>query len=719
MKGYWRDQEKTDQVRVVDDNGVVWMHSGDEAEMDEEGFVKITGRIKDLIIRGGENIYPLEIENCLIQHPKIVDASVVGVPDDKYGESVAAFIIAKSSIKASNQIPKIKEITKEEVKGHEILTSTQLAATVNTKACMSRKSISEVDINLAVKKILDPGAPLALRLQSNLLSFGWLALQMLKIIWLIPVLSVHRPSQGHIFRTSSHMSPTSSTPKSQKGNGSHGSSIFLDISQSPDRNSLMLPLDLGGSPVQKPGTIRIQGDDDLMPLEDLGLDLDFGLDVNPEPIRVNDIDTSMFEDLPKHAESKVNKKDCQTDQDGDALMLDDVLGLIPEEAPLPKAEAFASAEGGKEKIIAISVEGDQRNETALMRRTRAPNHVSLLDEDTRLHMDSIRAMSQNYLDIQEDLTVKKKRRMVARNSKANALKFVFGHGIGHVGSVDSMSHHPLSSAFSGVTFAANILNRIVPPSSDERSGDKVRHQEKNPNNSNDGDVEAEDARRARAHLSHDIDVISAHDERSRRNTPVVEDHMGSSFAPWARGGSTAPNSAKSARFTHSRLQSPLGGNVLQDIEHLSSEVGQTMLDYDLLDVGVMGLGDGVGPPAISGEVTKFREYIHGQVRQHMASFGGSATSLKRGGGGRKPMQDEMVWLDFRDFAGPGQVSRGEAARAFLNVLTLATKNECKIRTEYLPAEDNSLLGTHIIEVGFDSVNTHRKKTEEASDILAQ
>ncbi|KAL2891013.1 Sister chromatid cohesion 1 protein 4 [Ceratocystis lukuohia] len=659
---------------------------------------------------------------------------------------------------------------------HEILTSTQLAATVNTKACMSRKSISEVDINLAVKKILDPGAPLALRLQSNLL-FGvsrvynqkcyyvlddaTRMIQKLRLasttdaqdhlvnpcvvraprrqiilednpglLWdpiPIPDFLSHEsllrtslgPSQGHIFRTSSHMSPTSSTPKSQKGNGSHGSSIFLDISQSPDRNSLMLPLDLGGSPVQKPGTIRIQGDDDLMPLEDLGLDLDFGLDVNPEPIRVNDIDTSMFEDLPKHAESKVNKKDCQTDQDGDALMLDDVPGLIPEEAPLPKAEAFASAEGGKEKIIAISVEGDQRNETALMRRTRAPNHVSLLDEDTRLHMDSIRAMSQNYLDIQEDLTVKKKRRMVARNSKANALKFVFGHGIGHVGSVDSMSHHPLSSAFSGVTFAANILNRIVPPSSDERSGDKVRHQEKNPNNSNDGDVEAEDARRARAHLSHDIDVISAHDERSRRNTPVVEDHMGSSFAPWARGGSTAPNSAKSARFTHSRLQSPLGGNVLQDIEHLSSEVGQTMLDYDLLDVGVMGLGDGVGPPAISGEVTKFREYIHGQVRQHMASVGGSATSLKRVGGGRKPMQDEMVWLDFRDFAGPGQVSRGEAARAFLNVLTLATKNECKIRTEYLPAEDNSLLGTHIIEVGFDSVNTHRKKTEEASDILAQ
>ena len=61
--------------------------------MDTEGYIKITGRIKDLIIRGGENIHPLEIENCLLAHPAIADASVVGLPDSHYGEAVAAFVI--------------------------------------------------------------------------------------------------------------------------------------------------------------------------------------------------------------------------------------------------------------------------------------------------------------------------------------------------------------------------------------------------------------------------------------------------------------------------------------------------------------------------------------------------------------------------------------------------------------------------------------------------
>lgn len=63
--------------------------------MDAEGYVKITGRLKDLIIRGGENIHPLEIENCLIGHEAIVDASACGMPDEKYGEVVAVFIIVR------------------------------------------------------------------------------------------------------------------------------------------------------------------------------------------------------------------------------------------------------------------------------------------------------------------------------------------------------------------------------------------------------------------------------------------------------------------------------------------------------------------------------------------------------------------------------------------------------------------------------------------------
>jgi acyl-CoA synthetase (AMP-forming)/AMP-acid ligase II len=69
--------------------------TGDEGFIDREGYITITGRIKDLIIRGGENIHPLEVENCLLAHPQVSDASVVGLPDERYGEAVAAFIIVR------------------------------------------------------------------------------------------------------------------------------------------------------------------------------------------------------------------------------------------------------------------------------------------------------------------------------------------------------------------------------------------------------------------------------------------------------------------------------------------------------------------------------------------------------------------------------------------------------------------------------------------------
>ncbi|BCR89341.1 putative AMP-binding enzyme [Aspergillus chevalieri] len=95
MKEYWNDPDRTAEVMIPDDGGKVWMHTGDEASMSEDGYITITGRIKDLIIRGGENIHPLEIENCLLSHPGIGDVSVVGVPDERYGEVVAAFVIPK------------------------------------------------------------------------------------------------------------------------------------------------------------------------------------------------------------------------------------------------------------------------------------------------------------------------------------------------------------------------------------------------------------------------------------------------------------------------------------------------------------------------------------------------------------------------------------------------------------------------------------------------
>ncbi|KIW04484.1 uncharacterized protein PV09_04243 [Verruconis gallopava] len=95
MKGYWGDEAKTAEVLVPDNEGNIWMHTGDEACMDSDGYVKITGRIKDLIIKGGENIHPLEVENCLLSHDHIKEVSVVGLPDERYGEVVAAFVVRK------------------------------------------------------------------------------------------------------------------------------------------------------------------------------------------------------------------------------------------------------------------------------------------------------------------------------------------------------------------------------------------------------------------------------------------------------------------------------------------------------------------------------------------------------------------------------------------------------------------------------------------------
>jgi acyl-CoA synthetase (AMP-forming)/AMP-acid ligase II len=107
MKGYWGDEERTAEVRKVEKdeegNEEVWMYTGDEASMDKDGYVEITGRIKDLIIRGGENIHPLEIENCLFQHPLVAEVSVVGVPDEKYGESVGAFVIVHEGVVAEGE----------------------------------------------------------------------------------------------------------------------------------------------------------------------------------------------------------------------------------------------------------------------------------------------------------------------------------------------------------------------------------------------------------------------------------------------------------------------------------------------------------------------------------------------------------------------------------------------------------------------------------------
>jgi fatty-acyl-CoA synthase len=88
MIGYWNQPDKT--AEAVD--AAHWMHTGDLAIMDSEGYLAITGRIKDMVIRGGENIYPREIEEFLYTHPDILDAQVIGVPDAKYGEELMVWV---------------------------------------------------------------------------------------------------------------------------------------------------------------------------------------------------------------------------------------------------------------------------------------------------------------------------------------------------------------------------------------------------------------------------------------------------------------------------------------------------------------------------------------------------------------------------------------------------------------------------------------------------
>jgi fatty-acyl-CoA synthase len=98
MKGYWDDPAKT--TEAIDKDG--WMHTGDLATIDAEGYCNIVGRIKDMVIRGGENVYPREIEEFLYTHPQIRDVQVVGVPDHKYGEELCAWVIPREGATLSD-----------------------------------------------------------------------------------------------------------------------------------------------------------------------------------------------------------------------------------------------------------------------------------------------------------------------------------------------------------------------------------------------------------------------------------------------------------------------------------------------------------------------------------------------------------------------------------------------------------------------------------------
>ncbi|MBM7584130.1 fatty-acyl-CoA synthase [Bacillus pakistanensis] len=114
MKGYYKNDEATNFS--IDSDG--WLHTGDLAVMDSNGYCRITGRLKDMIIRGGENIYPREIEEFLYSHPKILDVQVLGVPDEVFGEEVVAWIILKEGQSLSTE--EIRDYCKGKISRHKI-----------------------------------------------------------------------------------------------------------------------------------------------------------------------------------------------------------------------------------------------------------------------------------------------------------------------------------------------------------------------------------------------------------------------------------------------------------------------------------------------------------------------------------------------------------------------------------------------------------------------
>ncbi|PLS01609.1 AMP-binding protein [Neobacillus cucumis] len=114
MKGYYKDITATKEA--IDSDG--WLHTGDLAVMDNNGYCRITGRLKDMIIRGGENIYPREIEEFLYTHPKVLDVQIIGIPDEVYGEEVMAWIILKEGETTSAE--EIIEFCKGKISKHKI-----------------------------------------------------------------------------------------------------------------------------------------------------------------------------------------------------------------------------------------------------------------------------------------------------------------------------------------------------------------------------------------------------------------------------------------------------------------------------------------------------------------------------------------------------------------------------------------------------------------------
>jgi fatty-acyl-CoA synthase len=150
MLGYWNNEEATRSA--ID--AARWMHSGDLAVMDEEGYINIVGRIKDMIIRGGENVYPREIEEFLYTHPKISDVQVIGVPDAKYGEEIMAWVRLRDGETASAE--ELREYCRDKIAHYKIPRYVKLVEAFPTtvtgkvqKFIMREQSIKELGLEAA------------------------------------------------------------------------------------------------------------------------------------------------------------------------------------------------------------------------------------------------------------------------------------------------------------------------------------------------------------------------------------------------------------------------------------------------------------------------------------------------------------------------------------------------------------------------------------------
>jgi long-chain acyl-CoA synthetase len=122
MMGYWERPEETARALVGG-----WMHTGDGGYMDEDGFIYVVDRIKDMIISGGENVYSVEVENALAQHPAVAQCAVIGIPSQRWGEQVHAVVMVKSDAKVSGDA--LVEFCKTLIAGYKCPRSVELRET--------------------------------------------------------------------------------------------------------------------------------------------------------------------------------------------------------------------------------------------------------------------------------------------------------------------------------------------------------------------------------------------------------------------------------------------------------------------------------------------------------------------------------------------------------------------------------------------------------------